>query len=149
MAGELILVLNGPNLNLLGEREPEVYGRVTLAEIEDRVRQRAEELSCRVEFTQDNAEGGLVGALHQARDRFQGVVLNPGALAHYGYSLRDAITAARLPVIEVHLSNVHSREPFRRRLVTAGVAIGVITGLGPSGYELALQGLLERLRRPG
>jgi 3-dehydroquinate dehydratase-2 len=149
VAGERILVLNGPNLNLLGEREPEIYGSVTLAQIEDRVRQRAEELSCRVEFVQDNAEGGLVSALHQAREGFQGVVLNPGALGHYGLSLRDAIAAIRIPVVEVHLSNVHGRELFRRRLVTAEVALGVITGLGASGYLFALEALLERLRQPG
>ena len=149
MAGERILVLNGPNLNLLGEREPEIYGPVTLEEIEDRVRRRAEELSCRVEFVQDNSEGGLVSALHQARGTFEGVVLNPGALGHYGLSLRDAIVAVRIPVVEVHLSNVHGREPFRRRLVTAEVALGVITGLGPSGYLFALEALLERLRQPG
>lgn len=149
MAGERILVLNGPNLNLLGEREPEIYGRTTLAEIEDRVRRRAVELSCQVEFTQDNAEGGLVSALQAARHRCQGVVLNPGALGHYGLSLRDAISATRLPVVEVHLSNVHGREPFRRRLLTAQVAIGVVTGLGPSGYVFALEALLERLRQQG
>lgn len=149
MAGERILMLNGPNLNLLGEREPEVYGRTTLAEIEDRVRRRAEELSCDVEFAQDNSEGGLVSALQQAPERCQGVVLNPGALGHYGLSLRDAISTIRLPVVEVHLSNVHSREPFRHRLLTAQVALGVITGLGPSGYLFALEALLERLRRPG
>ena len=148
MAGERILMLNGPNLNLLGEREPEVYGRTTLAEIEDRVRRRAKELSCEVEFAQDNSEGGLVDSLQQARERCQGVVLNPGALGHYGLSLRDAISASRLPVVEVHLSNVHAREPFRHRLLTAQVALGVVTGLGPSGYLFALEALLERLRQP-
>jgi 3-dehydroquinate dehydratase-2 len=148
VAGERILVLNGPNLNLLGEREPEIYGSVTLAQLEDRVRQRAEELSCRVEFVQDNDEGAMVSALHRAREEFDGVVLNPGALGHYGLSLRDAIAAIRIPVVEVHLSNVHGREPFRQRLVTAEVTLGVITGLGPSGYLFALEALLERLRQP-
>jgi 3-dehydroquinate dehydratase-2 len=149
VADERILVLNGPNLNLLGTREPEIYGRATLSEIEQRVRQRAEELSCQVGFAQHNGEGELVSAVQQATERYQGVVLNPGALAHYSLSLRDAIAATGVPVVEVHLSNVFGREAFRRRLVTADVALGVIAGLGPAGYVAALDALVERLRKPG
>jgi 3-dehydroquinate dehydratase-2 len=146
VAGERILVLNGPNLNLLGVREPEIYGTTTLAEIEQLLRQRAKALSCEVELHQDNAEGGLVDALQEARGRVAGVVLNPGALGHYGYSLRDAISACALPTVEVHLSNLYRREPFRRRLVTAEVAVGVISGLGPDGYGYALEAVVRHVR---
>jgi 3-dehydroquinate dehydratase II len=134
-----ILVVNGPNLNLLGAREPEVYGSETLADVEQRVRRRAAELGCEVEFRQSNAEGEIVGWIQQAPARHDAVVLNPGAFAHYSYAIRDAVTAARVRLFEVHISNIHAREEFRHRSVVAPVAVGMISGLGALGYELALE----------
>jgi 3-dehydroquinate dehydratase II len=140
-----ILVLNGPNLNLLGTREPEVYGRATL----DDVRAICEAAGARrgfgIEFCQSNHEGAVVDALHEARDRHAGVVLNAGAYTHTSVALRDAIAAIGLPVVEVHLSNVHAREPFRHRSLIAPVVLGVICGFGPHGYALAIEALGERL----
>ncbi|MHB1522355.1 MAG: type II 3-dehydroquinate dehydratase [Candidatus Dormibacteria bacterium] len=140
-----ILVVNGPNLDLLGSREPAVYGEETLETIASRLSALAPELGCEVEFFQGNGEGQLIDALHRAPGAFDGVVLNPGALGHYSYALRDAVSAIGLPVFEVHLTNVFAREPFRRRLVVAPVAAGVIMGVGSLGYELAVRGLLARL----
>lgn len=142
-----ILVVNGPNLNLLGSREPAVYGEETLETVANRLRAIAPEFGCEVEFLQANGEGQIIDALHRAPGTFDGVVLNPGALGHYSYALRDAVSAIAIPVFEVHLSNVFAREPFRRRLVVAPVAAGVIVGTGPVGYELAIRGLLAQLRR--
>lgn len=140
-----ILVVNGPNLDLLGSREPAVYGDETLETIASRLSALAPDLGCDVEFFQANGEGQLIDALHRAPAAFDGVVLNPGALGHYSYALRDAVSAIGLPVFEVHLTNVFAREPFRRRLVVAPVAAGVIMGVGSVGYELAVRGLLARL----
>jgi 3-dehydroquinate dehydratase-2 len=134
-----ILVINGPNLNLLGTREPAVYGAETLADVESRVRRRAAEIGCQVEFRQSNLEGEIVGWLQEAPARFHAVVLNPAALGHYSFAIQDAITGARVRVVEVHISNVHAREEWRHRLVIAPVAAGVIMGLGTIGYELALE----------
>ncbi len=134
-----ILFLNGPNLNLLGTRQPEIYGRTTLADIEARVRQRAKELEVSVEFLQSNHEGQLVEWLHGARDRFGAVVLNAAAYTHTSVALRDAIAAIGIPVIEIHLSNVHSREEFRHRSLIAGVCRGQIGGFGPNSYLLGLE----------
>lgn len=134
-----VLVINGPNLNLLGRREPEVYGKETLAEVEARVRRRAEALGCEVELRQSNSEAEIVGWIQEAPASFAAVVLNPGALAHYSYALRDAVTAAGVRLVEVHISNIHGREEFRRRSVIAPVAAGMICGLGTLGYELALE----------
>ncbi|MDI3299498.1 MAG: type II 3-dehydroquinate dehydratase [Bacillota bacterium] len=147
MAGERILVLNGPNLNLLGRREPAVYGHETLDDIRRRLERRAAQLDCTLAFEQRNGEGEMVEAIHRCLDRQEGVVLNPGALAHYSIALRDAITSVGLPVVEVHLSNIYARETFRRHSVIAPVALGTITGFGPFGYELALEALVEHLRR--
>jgi 3-dehydroquinate dehydratase-2 len=144
-----ILVINGPNLNLLGSREPDVYGQETLETIESRLRALAPDLGCEVEFFQANGEGQLIDALHRAPATVDGVVLNPGALGHYSYALMDAVSAIGLPVVEVHLTNVLGREPFRRQLVIAPVAVGVIMGVGPVGYELAIRGLLARHRTGG
>jgi 3-dehydroquinate dehydratase-2 len=144
-----ILVVNGPNLNLLGGREPAVYGEETLETIASRLRALAPELGCDVQFFQANGEGQLIDALHGAPAGFDGVVLNPGALGHYSYALRDAVSAIGIPVLEVHLTNVFAREPFRRRLVVAPVAAGVIVGVGSAGYELAVRGLLAQLRPGG
>lgn len=138
-----ILVLNGPNLNLLGQREVEVYGKGTLAELEERLKKHAASLGLGIRFRQCSGEGELIDSLHQAQEWAGGVVLNAGAYSHYSYALRDAIEAITIPVIEVHLSNIAAREPFRRRSVIAAVCQGCIHGLGPLGYELALRALGE------
>ena len=139
-----LLVLNGPNLNLLGEREPGVYGRQSLAEVEDGLRAAFPEVE--LSFFQSNHAGELIDRLHQAHADGDagGAVLNPGGLAHTSVALRDAVAAVDVPVIEVHLSNVHAREDFRRRLVVAGACEGVVAGLGPHGYHLAVQYLLGK-----
>jgi 3-dehydroquinate dehydratase-2 len=133
-----ILYLNGPNLNLLGTREPEKYGRTTLAEIEAQVRKRAEELRVTVEFRQSNLEGELVNWLQEARGKFDSIVLNAAAYTHTSIALRDAIAAIQVPTIEIHLSNVHAREEFRHKSLIAPVCRGQITGFGPRSYLLAL-----------
>ncbi len=140
-----ILVLHGPNLNLLGEREPEVYGHTTLAEIDGRLQKLGAASGVVVDTFQSNHEGALIDRIHAARKECDGIVINPGGLSHTSVSLRDALVAFARPVIEVHLSNVHAREPFRRRSLVSDVALGTITGLGAHGYELALQALIVRL----
>lgn len=138
------LIINGPNLNLLGVREPGIYGTMTLVQIQERLLEKAAVLGCELEFFQSNHEGAIIDFLQSRMDSAHGVVLNPGALAHYGIALRDCIAAmagAGIPTIEVHLSNVHAREEFRHRLVVAPVAKGVIAGLGWRGYLLALDAL--------
>ena len=138
------LVLHGPNLNLLGTREPTVYGRVSLAEVDRLVREHGRKLGVRVESRQSNHEGQLIDWLQAARkDGFLGVVFNPGAFTHYSIALRDAVAAIDLPVVEVHLSNVHAREDFRRHSVIAPVAHGQISGFGPQSYLLGLEALLS------
>ncbi|MGK2285799.1 type II 3-dehydroquinate dehydratase [Pedomonas sp. V897] len=134
-----VLVLNGPNLNLLGTREPGVYGSATLADIQAMVEKRAAELGLSVIFRQSNHEGQLIDWLHEARETCTGVIFNPGAYTHTSVALYDAIKAIALPVIEVHLSNPHAREPFRHRSFVSPVAKGVIQGFGPLGYILALE----------
>jgi len=142
----MILVLNGPNLNLLGRREPHVYGTTTLDDVRAELETLAAELGTRVELRQSNHEGQLIDWLHgAAAEGARGVVLNPGGLSHTSVALRDAIAAIDVPVVEVHVSNVHAREPFRHRCLTAGACVGVITGLGTSGYALALRYLLGRV----
>jgi 3-dehydroquinate dehydratase-2 len=143
MPARSVLVLHGPNLNLLGTREPGVYGRVTLAEVDRRVREHGRRRGVRVECRQSNLEGELIGWLQGAtREGFAGVVLNPGAFTHYSIALRDAVAAIQVPVVEVHLSNVHGREEFRRHSVIAAVARGQIAGFGPHSYVLGLDALL-------
>ncbi len=141
-----ILVINGPNLDVLGKREPKVYGTLSLWDIENRLKEKFPKVS--FEFTQSNSEGGLIDALHKAMDgSVAGVVLNPAAYAHYSYALRDAVAALTVPVVEVHLTNIHAREEFRRESVIAPVCAGVITGLGARGYELAVEYLIQESDR--
>jgi len=143
MAVRSVLVLHGPNLNLLGTREPGVYGHVTLPEVDRLIREYGRRRGMRVECRQSNVEGELIGWLQRAGpDGFGGVVLNPGAFTHYSIALRDAVAAIRVPVIEVHLSNIHGREEFRRHSVIAAVARGQIAGFGPQSYLLGLEALL-------
>ncbi|MFI5234509.1 MAG: type II 3-dehydroquinate dehydratase [Gemmatimonadales bacterium] len=141
-----IAVLNGPNLDLLGEREPEVYGRVTLAEIEAAARTEAARLGVELDWFQTNHEGAFVEAVHALRGRADGVVVNAAAWTHSNLAVRDALLAVALPYVEVHLSNLFAREPERRQSVLADRAAGFICGFGPAGYQLALQGLVGRLR---
>lgn len=141
----MILVLNGPNLNLLGRREPHVYGSTTLDDVRAMLERLAAELGTSVTMRQSNSEGQLIDWLHGAAgEGFRGVVINPGGLSHTSVALRDAIASIALPVVEVHVSNVHAREPFRHAMLTAGASVGAITGLGVAGYSLALRYLVER-----
>jgi 3-dehydroquinate dehydratase II len=140
-----IAVLNGPNLNLLGTREPALYGRETLSDIERRLREVGGELGVELEFSQHNGEGELVERIHAMRGRVQGALVNAGAYSHTSLAIRDALTAVEVPFVEVHLTNVYAREPERRHSMLAPAAVGVICGLGAHGYELALRGLAARL----
>jgi 3-dehydroquinate dehydratase-2 len=134
----LILVLNGPNLNMLGTREPATYGHETLADVEALCQRSAAEQGLEVEFRQTNHEGQLIDWIHQARGRCAGILINPGAWTHTSVAIRDALVAAELPVIEVHLSNVHKREEFRHHSFVSGVAVGVLCGFGTHGYRMGL-----------
>src|SRR5688572_24412299 len=141
-----IAVLNGPNLNLLGQREPEIYGRTSLAEIEQMVRQAAATLKVEIDWFQSNHEGGLVEAVQQLEGRAEGALINAAALTHSSLALRDALLAVRVPFVELHLSNIFAREPERRQSVIADLALGLVTGFGAQSYVLALQALMGRLR---
>ena len=141
----MIWVLNGPNLNRLGKREPDVYGRDTLADLDARWRMLAVELGVELRCEQSNHEGALIDWLHEAEDAgARGVVLNPGGFTHTSVALRDAIASITVPVIEVHLSNVHARESFRHTTLVGAVVVGTISGLGAQGYELAIRALADR-----
>ena len=141
-----IAVLNGPNLNLLGQREPELYGRTSLAEIEAMVREAAAPLGAEIEWFQTNHEGQLVEAVQRLQGRVDGALINAAALTHSSLALRDALLAVRVPFVELHLSNIFAREPERRHSVIADLAVGLVTGFGPQSYLLALQALVSRLR---
>jgi len=142
-----ILVLHGPNLNLFGTREPEIYGRTTLQDINQSLRELAAQWQVELRIVQSNHEGGLIDELHKARaDGFDGVLINPGALTHYSYALRDAIAAMALSTVEVHVSNVHKREEFRHRSVIAPVCLGQVIGFGWRSYILGLEGLITHLK---
>ncbi|WP_417662315.1 type II 3-dehydroquinate dehydratase [Pseudomonas sp.] len=134
-----ILVLNGPNLNMLGTREPATYGHETLADIAELCRQNAERHGLETEFKQTNHEGELITWIHEARGRCAGIVINPAAWTHTSAAIRDALVASEVPVIEVHLSNVHKREAFRHHSFVSAIAVGVICGLGSNGYRLAIE----------
>lgn len=140
-----ILLINGPNLNLLGTREPGIYGAMTLGEVVVQVRALASSLGAELDAVQANGEGDLVACIQSACGRFQGIIINPGAYTHTSIAIRDAIQAVALPCVEVHLSNVHAREEFRQRSLTAPACIGILAGFGPRGYGLALEGLLAYL----
>ena len=140
-----ILVLNGPNLNLLGKRQPEIYGKATLAEIEQKVRALAQELRVEVDFRQSNSEGELVTWIQQAVGKFGAILINPAAYTHTSLAMRDAISAVGIPVIEIHLSNIHKREPFRHHSFIAEVAVGQISGFGLQSYLLGLKAAVEYL----
>lgn len=139
-----LLVLNGPNLNLLGTREPEKYGTETLADIEKKLSRLAGEADARIEFLQSNAEHELVERIHAARDDIDCIIINPGAFTHTSIAIRDALLGVAIPFIEVHLSNVHARETFRQHSYLSDIALGVITGFGAQGYEFALSAALNR-----
>jgi len=146
-----IAVLNGPNLNLLGEREPEIYGRTSLAEIETAVRERARALGVECSWTQTNHEGDLVEAIQALKGppRADGAVVNAAAFTHTSLAVRDALLAVRVPFVEVHLSNIFAREPERRRSLLADLAVGVVTGFGADSYRLGLEGLVGHLTSRG
>jgi len=134
-----VLVINGPNLNLLGTREKNIYGERTLADIENMLKEEADKLRMEVEFFQSNHEGDIIDKIHDARGKFDYIIINPGAYTHYSIAIRDAVKAVEIPTIEVHLSNIHSREEFRQKSVIAPVCVGQISGLGSTGYLLALR----------
>ncbi len=144
-----IFILNGPNLNLLGTREPEIYGHDTLDSVEKACAVKAKALGFLIEFRQTNVEGELVNHIHEAREKAKGIVINAGAYTHTSVALHDAIKAVGLPAIEVHLSNVYKRESFRHQSFISPVVHGVICGFGPTSYELALEGLSSILKKPG
>ena len=134
-----VLVLHGPNINLLGEREPDTYGRESFDSLNNRIREFGKSLGLDVEITQSNVEGEIVNAIQCARNNVEAVVINPGAYTHYSIAIRDALVALHVPKVEVHLSNIHSREHFRKTTVTGEVADGIISGFGPESYLLGLQ----------
>jgi 3-dehydroquinate dehydratase-2 len=140
-----ILLIHGPNLNLLGDREPDVYGSITLAEINQRLTALAQERGAELRAVQSNGEGEIIDAIQEARAWAGGLLINPGAFTHYSLAIRDALTAVRLPAVEIHISNVFAREEFRHRSVIAPVCVGSVCGFGWRSYELGLIGLLEHI----
>ena len=142
-----IAVINGPNLNLLGTREPSLYGTTTLAEIEDKLRSIGKEIGAELTFTQLNGEGEIVEHVHGLRGKVDGALVNAGAYSHTSLAIRDALAGVSLPFVEVHMTNIYAREPERRKSALADAAIAVVCGFGPDSYELALRGLVRQLTR--
>jgi len=142
-----ILVLHGPNLNLLGTREPTVYGMTPLSNIDARLRKIVDAMDAEIECFQSNSEGALIDKIHEVASWASGILVNPGGLTHTSIALRDALVAAGVPIVEVHLSNIHQREAFRHHSYISDIAVGVILGFGPSSYALGLEALLEHLRQ--
>ena len=138
-----VLVLNGPNLNLLGTRKPEISGKTTLMDIEKNLRRLAEANGCQLDFMQSNHEGAIIDAIHNARGHYQYLIINAGAYTHTSYAIRDAIESVEIPTVEIHLSNIHAREAFRHESLLAPVCVGQICGFGALSYQLALQYVLE------
>jgi len=147
MSATQLLVLNGPNLNLLGKREPDHYGHTTLASIEQRMLALAENANCDLHFVQSNAEHTLIEHIHAAMGKIQFIIINPAAYTHTSVALRDALLAVQIAFIEVHLSNVHAREPFRHQSYLSDIAVGVISGLGSQGYEFAFHAAIHHLQK--
>lgn len=141
-----ILVIHGPNLNMLGKREPEIYGSSTLDDVNARLGKEAKDLGAKVEFFQSNSEGEIVGRIQAAMDSTDGILMNPGAYTHTSVAIRDAILSAGLPVVEAHMSNIYKREDFRQKSYVSGVALGVISGFGAESYSLGLRGLVDYLK---
>ncbi len=142
-----ILVLNGPNLNMLGIREPDIYGTETLQNIEEKLSGKAQKLGVEISFFQSNCEGTLIDQIHDAYGKVDGIILNPGAYSHYSLAIRDALTSVGIKTVEVHISNVFAREEMRTNLVTAPAALGVISGFGSYGYLMALDALVASLQQ--
>lgn len=142
-----VLVIHGPNLNLLGEREPQIYGTQTLPEINEFIAATARELSVEVDFVQHNSEGDIVSAIQDARTVYSGIIINPGAYSHYSYAIADAIGSIGIPVVEAHLSNIAAREAFRRTSVTAATCMALVSGFGASSYTLALRALAQMVEK--
>ena len=142
-----ILILNGPNLNLLGTREPEKYGNQTLSDVENFVKEEASKLNVEVDFYQSNIEGELVDKIQEAKGNYDGIVLNPAAYTHTSVTIRDALLAVQIPTIEVHISNIHTREEFRKTSLTAPACVGQLTGFGINSYKLGLIGLVDYLNK--
>ena len=141
-----ILVIHGPNLNMLGKREPEIYGSSTLEDVNTKLGREAKELGAEVEFFQSNSEGEIVGRIQGAMSSAQGILINPGGYTHTSVAIRDAILSTGLPVVEAHMSNIYKREDFRQKSYVSGVALGVISGFGAESYSLALRGLVDYLK---
>ncbi len=141
-----ILVINGVNLNMLGIREPGIYGKSTLADLEEYINAKAEELGVEVDFYQSNYEGDICTKIQQALGVYDGIIMNPGAFTHYSYAIRDALGSVKIPTVEVHISNIHKREEFRHTSVTVAECIGQICGLGFKGYTLALEALADEIK---
>lgn len=142
-----VLVIHGPNLNLLGERQPEIYGRMTLIELDDFIAAAARDLGVNVDCVQYNGEGEIITAIHDARTRYDGIVINPGAFAHYSYAIADAISSVQIPVVEAHLSNISGREAHRRISVTAASCVGSVSGFGQHSYVLALRAIAQNVEK--
>jgi 3-dehydroquinate dehydratase-2 len=146
MAKKKVLILNGPNLNLLGKRQPEIYGKLTLAQIEQKVRMLARELGIEIEFRQSNNEGELVTWIQEAANKFGAIVINPAAYTHTSLAMRDAVSAIGIPTVEIHISNIHKRESFRHHSFIAEVAVGQIAGFGVDSYLLGLRAAAELIQ---